>query len=123
MARLRRRVTLDSPAQCSLIVPISAKEIDVGTYRMRFLWPDEIDADRAHYRKLLEKWGSDEAIDDMEHAFGSLFWQRPSAFLAWPLAPGRTKRLLKKPRSNGSDTPGSTAAWVISSSIAGLRIA
>ena len=47
----------------------------MGTYRMRFLWPDEIDADRAHYRKLLEKWGSDEAIDDMEHAFGSLFWQ------------------------------------------------
>jgi len=47
----------------------------VGTYRMRFLWPDEIDADRAHYRQLLEKWGSDEAIDDMEHAFGSLFWQ------------------------------------------------
>jgi hypothetical protein len=42
----------------------------MGTYRMRFLWPDEIDADRAHYRKLLEKWGSDEAIDDMEHAFG-----------------------------------------------------
>ena len=38
----------------------------MGTYRMRFLWPDEIDADRAHYRKLLEKWGSDEAIDDME---------------------------------------------------------
>ena len=49
----------------------------MGTYRMRFLWPDEIDADRAHYRKLLEKWGSDEAIDDMEHAFGSLFWQMP----------------------------------------------
>src|SRR3982074_120063 len=44
---------------------------------MRFLWPDEIDADRAHYQKLLEKWGSDEAIDDMEHAFGSLFWQMP----------------------------------------------
>lgn len=42
-------------------------------YRMRFLWPDEIDADRAHYQKLLEKWGSDEAIDDMEYAFGSLF--------------------------------------------------
>ena len=49
----------------------------MGTYRMRFLWPDEIDADRAHYQKLLEKWGSDEAIDDMEHAFGSLFWQMP----------------------------------------------
>ena len=46
-------------------------------YRMRFLWPDEIDADRAHYEGLLEKWGSDEAIDDMEHAFGSLFWQMP----------------------------------------------
>ena len=44
-------------------------------YRMRFLWPDEIDADQAHYQKLLEKWGSDEAIDDLEHAFGSLFWQ------------------------------------------------
>ena len=43
-------------------------------YRMRFLWPDEINADRAHYERLLEKWGSDEAIDDMEHAFGSLFW-------------------------------------------------
>jgi len=38
----------------------------MGTYRMRFLWPDEIDADRAHYQQLLEKWGSDEAIDDME---------------------------------------------------------
>ena len=49
----------------------------MGTYRMRFLWPDEIDADRAHYEKLLEKWGSDEAIDNMEHAFGSLFWQMP----------------------------------------------
>jgi hypothetical protein len=47
----------------------------MGTYRMRFLWPDEIDADRANYQKLLERWGSDEAIDDMEHAFGSLFWQ------------------------------------------------
>ena len=47
------------------------------SYRMRFLWPDEIDADQAHYQKLLEKWGSDEAIDDMEHAFGSLFWQMP----------------------------------------------
>jgi len=45
----------------------------MGSYRMRFLWPDEIDADRAHYQKLLEKWGCDEAIDDMEHAFGSLF--------------------------------------------------
>ena len=49
----------------------------MGTYRMRFLWPDEIDADHAHYEKLLQKWGSDEAIDDMEHAFGSLFWQMP----------------------------------------------
>jgi hypothetical protein len=46
-------------------------------YRMRFLWPDEIDADQAHYQKLLEKWGNDEAIDDMEPAFGSLFWQMP----------------------------------------------
>ena len=46
-------------------------------YRMRFLWPDEIDADGAHYERLLQKWGSDEAIDDMEHAFGSLFWQMP----------------------------------------------
>ena len=46
-------------------------------YRMRFLWPDEIDADQAHYQQLLERWGSDEAIDDMEHAFGSLFWQMP----------------------------------------------
>src|ERR1700751_4790345 len=50
-------------------------KIDMGAYRMRFLWPDEIDADRAHYQKLLERWGSDEAIDDMEHAFGSLYWQ------------------------------------------------
>ena len=49
----------------------------MGTYRMRFLWPDEIDADRAHYQKLLKKWGSEEAIDDMEHAFGSVFWQVP----------------------------------------------
>src|SRR5207249_5109597 len=45
--------------------------------RMRFLWPDEIDADKAHYERWLAKWGSDEAIDDMEHAFGSLFWQMP----------------------------------------------
>ena len=49
----------------------------MGTYRMRFLWADEIDADRAHYERLLERWGSDEAIDDMEHAFGSIFWQMP----------------------------------------------
>src|SRR5437016_1008801 len=49
----------------------------MGAYRMRFLWPDEINADHAHYEKLLQKWGSDEAIDDMEHAFGSLFWQMP----------------------------------------------
>jgi hypothetical protein len=44
---------------------------------MRFLWADEIDADRAHYERLLVKWGSDEAIDDMEHAVGSIFWQMP----------------------------------------------
>src|SRR5437868_14835324 len=122
MAKLRRRVTLDTPASCSLIVLGCA--IGGSAWAPTgcvFYSPDEIDADRGHYQKLLEKWGSDEAIDDMEHAFGSLFWQRPSAFLAWPLAPGRTKRLLKKPRSNGSDTPGSTAAWVISSSIAALR--
>jgi hypothetical protein len=25
------------------------------SYRMRFLWPDEIDADRAHYEELLKK--------------------------------------------------------------------
>jgi hypothetical protein len=50
----------------------------MSPYRMRFLWPDEIDADRAHYERLLAKWGSDEAIDDMEHAFGSLFWQLPA---------------------------------------------
>jgi len=31
--------------------------------------------------------------------------------------------IWKKPRANGSGTRGSTAAWVISSSIAGLRIA
>ena len=49
----------------------------MGTYRMRFLWADEIDADHAHYQKLLQRWGSDEAIDDMEHAFGSIFWQKP----------------------------------------------
>ena len=49
----------------------------MGTYRMRFLWADEIDADRAHYERLLARWGSDEAIDDMEHAFGSIFWQMP----------------------------------------------
>jgi hypothetical protein len=49
----------------------------MDTYRMRFLWADEIDADHAHYQKLLQRWGSDEAIDDMEHAFGSLFWQMP----------------------------------------------
>jgi hypothetical protein len=49
----------------------------MGAYRMRFLWPDEIDADHAQYEKLLQKWGSDEAIDDMEQAFGSLFWQMP----------------------------------------------
>jgi hypothetical protein len=53
------------------------EEIEMGTYRMRFLWPDEIDADRAHYETLLERWGSEEAIDDMEHAFGSIFWQMP----------------------------------------------
>ena len=52
-------------------------KIDMGAYRMRFLWPDEIDADQAHYQKLLEKWGSEEAIDDMEHAFGSRFSQMP----------------------------------------------
>lgn len=46
-------------------------------YRMRFLWPDEIDADRAHYAKLEEKWGDDASIDDMEPAFGSFFWQMP----------------------------------------------
>jgi hypothetical protein len=54
-----------------------AQEEITMAYRMRFLWPDEIDADQAHYQQLLEKWGSDEAIDDMEHAFGSLFWQMP----------------------------------------------
>ncbi len=57
----------------------------MGTYRMRFLWADEIDADRAHYERLLERWGSDEAIDDMEHAFGSIFWQMPERVPCVPL--------------------------------------
>ena len=59
----------------------------MGTYRMRFLWADEIDADHAHYQKLLQRWGSDEAIDDMEHAFGSLF-----------LADARARSLRRHPR-------------------------
>ena|SRR5436190_17025886 len=54
-------------------------------YRMRFLWPDEIDADRAHYAQLLEKWGDDEGIDDMEPAFGSIFWQMPERVPCIPL--------------------------------------
>src|SRR5438477_10976450 len=43
---------LDSRARCSLIVHSSARGVAMS-YRMRFLWPDEIDADGAHYRKLL----------------------------------------------------------------------
>src|SRR5258706_6133659 len=69
---------LTNADECSLNVRRGARgKIDMGAYRMRFLWADEIDADHAHYQKLLQRWGSDEAIDDMEHAFGSLFWQMP----------------------------------------------
>ena len=93
-------------------------------YRMRFRWPDEIDADQAHYQQLLEKWGSDEAIDDMEHAFGSLFWQMPERVPCVVTLEAQTgQEALRRPPRDGSGTPGSTAAWVISSSIAGLRIA
>ena len=69
----------------------------MGTYRMRFLWPDEIDADQAHYERLLAKWGSDEAIDDMEHAFGSLFWQMPErvpCVVALDTQTGQAARIL-----------------------------
>ena len=59
--------------------PAQEGDIDMGAYRMRFLWPDEIGGDCAHYDRLLKKWGSDEAIDDMEHAFGS--WQMPERVL------------------------------------------
>jgi hypothetical protein len=57
--------------------PIGVRISAIGDRHGHLLWPDEIDADRVNYQKLLEKWGSDEAIDDMEHAFGSLFWQMP----------------------------------------------
>src|SRR5204863_2909612 len=74
---LPRRVTLDSPAQCSLIVRVSAIGDRRGHLQHALPVAGRDRADRAHYRKLLEKWGSDEAIDDAEHAFGSLFWQMP----------------------------------------------
>jgi hypothetical protein len=76
------RTILTFHVRCSLNVRRYARgDRHMGTYRMRFLWPDEIDADRAHYETLLERWGSDEAIDDMEHAFGSIVWQMPERVL------------------------------------------
>src|SRR6267154_6311711 len=68
-----------------MFAAVQEGKLDMGTYRMRFLCADEIDADHAHYQKLLERWGSDEAIDDMEHAFGSIFWQMPERVPCVPL--------------------------------------
>jgi hypothetical protein len=89
-------------------------------YRMRFLWPDEIDADRAHYEELLEKWGSD---DDMEHAFGGCFGRCPSASLASHSIRRQGKRRGRKPQCAGSGIAGSMAGWATRYSITGLRIA
>ena len=57
------------------------------TYRMRFLWPDEIDAERCHMAALKRKWvvrhGSfdqaafNEALDDSDEAWGSIYWVMP----------------------------------------------
>src|SRR5437588_4398382 len=82
-----------------------AQEEIAMAYRMRFLWPDEIDADRAHYRKLLERWGSDEAIDDMEHAFGSIFWQMPERVPCIPLTAETQQAALEEAATRWQQHP------------------